>query len=208
MQKNRIAYIIFCLACFSISVKTYSQTTEDTASSSATGVRGYSFVAYISGGIGYYATNPGTPVSVTTKTSKLGAVATLRILWHPDHLLRIGIETGYMTFYSYTIKDSAGNTGKSTLSGVPILLVVSMPITHRLNAFFGTGFYNLTTSLNYAGKVDSHKLSVGWMLAASYIQPVNKRLGIGTEIKWMDAAQTVDGSIVAQLQLVWKFVTW
>lgn len=205
MRSNRIIHItILFLVCFLISVKDYAQ--SDSFPVTRRGQ--YAFVAYISGGFGYYVSPAGVPVSVTTQTNKLGFCGSIRILWHPDHLLRVGLESGHMMFYSYTIKDSTGNTGKNALTGVPLLLVASMPITKRLNAFFGTGFYNLTTKLDYAGKTDTHKLSVGWMLAASYIQPLSKDLGLGMELKFMDAAQTVDASLVAQLQLVWKFLKW
>lgn len=173
------------------------------------GQRGqYAFVAYIGGGMGYYATPAGTPTAVNPTTSKWGFNSTVRVLWHPDHLLRVGLESGHMTFYSYTFTDSIGTRGKNAVTGVPLLLVASMPVTSRLNVFFGTGFYNLTTKLDYAGKTTAHKLSVGWMLATSYIQPVSKDLGIGLEVKWADAAQTVDASIIGQLQLVWKFIKW
>ncbi len=173
-----------------------------------TGRGEYALVAYISGGMGYYTENAGTPLNVKAVTTKRGFVGSLRVLWHPDHLLRVGLETGHMTFYSYTFVDSTGNKGKTALTAIPMLLVASMPITARLNAFFGTGFYNVTSNLDYAGKTSSNKLSVGWMLAASYVHPISKDLGLGAELKWMDAAQTADASLVGQLQLVWKFKKW
>ncbi|MCW3087949.1 MAG: hypothetical protein JWQ78_1335 [Sediminibacterium sp.] len=167
----------------------------------------YALVAYIGGGMGYYATNAGAP-SFANTVNRWGHAATIRILWHPDHLLRVGFETGHMTFYSYKLKDSAGNTGRTELTGVPLLLVTSMPVTKRLNIFFGTGFTSVSTNLDYKGHTNSSKLSVSWMLAASYIQPLSEKLGIGTELKWMDAAETADASVVAQIQLVWKFLKW
>lgn len=206
MQANRLIHIItLCAAIFLVGSKSYSQPD----SSSPARSRGeYALVAYMGGGMGYYAVNAATPAFVTSKTNKLGSIFSLRILWHPDHLIRIGIETGHMNFYSYTLKDSVGNTGKNSISGVPILLVASMPVTKYWNLFAGAGYYNLTTKLNYLGKNDSHKLSVGWMMAASYIHPLSERLGLATELKWMDANETVDASICLQLQLVWKFLTW
>ena len=206
MPNNRSVYIIsLCVVFFAVSIRSHAQTEKGAPES-----RGeYAMVAYISGGLGYYATKAGTPVAVTAKTSKLGPASTIRILWHPDHLLRVGFETGYMTFYSYTIKDSTGKSGKSSLTGIPLLIVASMPVTARLNAFFGTGFFSMSTNLDYAGqKTAAHKFGVGWMLAASYVHPLNKRMGLGTELKWMDAAETGDASVCVQLQLVWKFLTW
>jgi hypothetical protein len=183
--------------------KTYAQ--GDTV---YTGRGQYALVAYIGGGMGFYTENAGTPVNVKAITTRRGFVGSIRVLWHPDHLLRVGLETGHMTFYSYTFADSIGTKGKTALTAIPLLLVASMPVTARLNAFFGTGFYNVTSNLNYAGKASASKLSVGWMLAASYVHPITKDLGLGAELKWMDAAQTSDASIVGQLQLVWKFMKW
>ena len=206
MQNNRLIHIIaLYLAFLSVSSKSYGQ--ADT-SSPVSGRGKYALVAYMGGGIGYYAVNAATPASVTAKTNRLGFVGSIRILWHPDHLVRIGFETGHMNFYSYTFRDSVGNTGKTSVSGVPLLLVASMPLTKRWNVFAGAGFYNLTTKLDYFGKNDSHKLSVGWMMAASYIYPLSEKLGLATELKWMDANETVDASICLQLQLVWKLFTW
>lgn len=204
MRDNKIIYsILFCLIFFSISLKSDGQSEK----TSAEGRGEYALVAYISGGIGYYATHAGTS-PFATNLNKWGPAATIRILWHPDHLLRVGFETGHTTFYSYQLKDSVGNTGKTTLTGIPLLLVTSMPVTKRLHVYFGTGFTNVSTNLNYKGKTSSNKLSVSWMLAASYIHPISKNLGIGTEVKWLDAAETADASASVQLQLVYKFLKW
>ena len=201
MRSSRSIFIFFAVTLLFTATAAHAQ--------ESTGQRGqYAFVAYLGGGMGYYATHAGTPTAVNPTTNKWGFNGTIRVLWHPDHLLRVGLETGHMTFYSYKFSDSAGVQGKTSVTGVPLLLVASMPVTSRLNVFFGTGFYNLTTNLDYRGKTTANKLSVGWMLATSYIQPVSKDLGIGLELKWADAAQTVDASIVGQLQLVWKFLKW
>jgi hypothetical protein len=205
MYGNKIIHIIVLCSCsFLMNMKIYAQ--EQTPAPS-TGRGQYALVVYVGGGMGYYAHPAGAP-SFANSINRWGTAGSVRVLWHPDHLLRVGFETGLMTFYSYKLKDSAGNTGQNILTGVPLLLVASMPITSRLNAFFGTGFADMTTNLAYKGSASSHKLSVAWMLAVSYIQPLSKNLGLGTEIKWMDAAETVDASVVAQIQLVWKFLKW
>ncbi|HET7898813.1 MAG TPA: hypothetical protein VFL47_14110, partial [Flavisolibacter sp.] len=72
----------------------------------------------------------------------------------------------------------------------------------------GSGVYFLTTNLDYRGKTTSNKLSIGWMAAASYIFPLSEKLGLGTEAKWMNAAETSNGILSLQLQLVWKFLNW
>jgi hypothetical protein len=129
-------------------------------------------------------------------------------MWHPDHLLKVGLETGHMTFYSYTFKDSSGVSGKAKLYAIPVLIEWTMAVTKRLNLFAGSGVYFLRTNLDYQGRTVSPKLSIGWMAAGSYIHPLSSTVGLGTEVKWMDAAETNNGIVSLQLQLVWKFLKW
>jgi hypothetical protein len=129
-------------------------------------------------------------------------------MWHPDHLVKVGLETGRMTFLNYTARDSVGNIAKVQTNAVPLLVEWTMALSKRFNLFAGSGVYFLTTNLDYAGKATSKKLSIGWMAAASYIHPLSKNVGLGTELKWMDAAESTDGAFCFQVQLVWKFLRW
>lgn len=83
-----------------------------------------------------------------------------------------------------------------------------MSLKKHFNIFAGSGLYFLNTKLDYEGKVSSKKVSVGWMAAASYIIPLGTQTGLGTEVKWLYAAETSNGSVCAQLQLVWRFLRW
>lgn len=168
----------------------------------------YALVAYISGGAGYYPGYAGALSYLKPNISNVNPVSTFRVMWHPDHLVKLGLETGYLTFLSYTLRDSAGNTGKVQLNAVPLLIEWSMSVTRRWNLFAGSGVYFTSTQLNYAGNATSNKLSLGWMAAASYIIPLSENVGLGTELKWLDAAESRDGTISLQLQLVWKFLRW
>ena len=129
-------------------------------------------------------------------------------MWHPDHLLKVGLETGHMTFYSYKFKDSAGVSGTTKLQAIPVLIEWTMAVTKRLNLFMGSGVYFLRTNLDYQGRTVSPKLSIGWMAAGSYIHPLSTNVGLGAEVKWMKAAETTNGIVSLQLQLVWKFLKW
>lgn len=182
---------------------------QDSLFSSQPQKRGeYGWVVYVSGGGGYYASNRGTPNYLNREVSNLSHVSNIRIMWHPDHLLKVGLETGHMTFYSYTFKDSAGISGKAKVYAIPVLIEWSMAVTKRLNLFAGSGVYFLRTNLDYRGRTVSPKLSIGWMAAGSYIHPLSSSVGLGTEVKWMRAAETNNGLISAQVQFVWKFLRW
>lgn len=185
-----------------------AQDEEELFTSRPTGRGQYSLVAYIGGGMSYYLAQKVGQDYLQPVPQKLNPVGTLRILWHPDHLLKAGLETGYVTFYKYDLKDSAGRAGKIALNATPLLLEWSMSLKNRFNIFAGSGLYFLNTKLNYQGKVTSNKLAVGWMAAASYILPLGTQTGLGTEVKWLYAAETGNGSLCAQLQLVWRFLRW
>jgi hypothetical protein len=168
----------------------------------------YSFVVYVSGGLGHYPAYSKDLAYLDPTIQNVNPVSTIRIMWHPDHLVKVGLETGYMTFLNYTLKDSAGQRGKVVLNATPLLVEWTMALTKRFNVFAGSGVYFLTTNLDYKGKTRSKKISVGWMAAASYIQPLSKNMGLGAEVKWLDAAESRDGTICLQLQWVWRFLQW
>ena len=163
-------------------------------------------VIYISGGAGYYPSYKGALSYLQPRMNNINPVSSIRLMWHPDHLLKVGLETGYITFLSYSIEDTAGNKGKVALHAIPVLLEWSMAITRRINIFAGSGVYFTRTKLDYGGVSASGKISVGWMAAASYILPVSKNMGLGVEVKWLDAAESRDGSVCLQLQWVWRFL--
>jgi len=199
-------HLRYFIVCLFFSVSSFAQ--EDEFSSQPQKRGEYGWVVYVSGGAGYYVSNSGRPNYLNAKVSNLSHVSNIRIMWHPDHLLKVGLETGHMTFYSYTFKDSAGVSGKTKLYAIPVLIEWTMAVTKRLNLFAGSGVYFLRTNLDYRGRTVSPKLSIGWMAAGSYIHPLSSTVGLGTEIKWMDAAETNNGIVSLQLQLVWKFLKW
>jgi len=168
----------------------------------------YAFILYIGGGMSSYIGSIGSPgLASNTSVGRIQPAGTVRIMWHPDHLLRFGIETGYVNFYSYTVQN--GNTsGKVSLTGIPVLLVWSMALTKRLNIFAGVGSYFLATNLNYKGSVTSKTIGLGINASVNYVQPITTKLGIAAELKWIDATQTKDYAVSAQLMLVWKFFEW
>jgi hypothetical protein len=129
-------------------------------------------------------------------------------MWKPDHRLKVGLESGFMTFYRYTLVDENGNKGTVELNGVPVLLEFSVALTKRWNLFAGPGVYFLSTDLDYQGKSVSRKMTTGWMGGIAYVQPITKDLGLGAEAKWLYASETVKGSLALQAQLVWRFFRW
>lgn len=167
----------------------------------------YALVVYAGGGWSAYASTPGVPDFIESETTKGGISGSLRVMWHPDHLLRLGLETGMVPFYSYTIKDN-NYTGEMHLSAIPIMLEWSMPVAKKFNVFLGYGIFILNSKLDYAGVTNSSTNSLGFTLAANYIHPLSDNLGIAGEVKWMNATETKNKVFNVQVQLVWKFYKW
>ena len=167
----------------------------------------FALVAYFGGGMSFYSSTPGSPAVIDAVITRNLPIGTLRILWHPDHRLRVGIESGYTTFYSYDLSGTSGR-GKLELNVIPMLLEFSMTVYKNFHVYGGAGTYLLISHLDFAGEVNSKFFSNGWMVGASYVQPINDRLGAAAEVKWLNAAETRDASICLQAQLVWKFYKW
>ena len=181
-----------------------AQQTGDSLHSGKKGL--YSLNVFVGGGVSFYVADAGTAADLQSQVSKTHPIGTLRIMWYPDHLLRVGLETGITNLYSYNIQDSL--SGSISEQAVPLLLVFSMPITKRINLFAGLGGYFITSKLDFEGKTQSGTYSLGWMAAGSYEYPINDKLGLAGEMKLLNAFETKDISLSFQIQLRWKIMEW
>ena len=178
----------------------------------------YNLVVTAGGGLSYYSTHLGIPDALeNTRLSRFGVPASIRVMWHPDHRLRLGLETGWTTMYSYR-GQIAGDPARVYVSMVPVLAVFSMPLawlsgtdrslTRRLSLTAGTGFYLNYSRLDYLGTVLAQTTSLGWMAAGSYTYPVSRRLRVSGELKWYDAVAVENAAFTAELQVVWRAFSW
>lgn len=167
----------------------------------------YAIVLYATGGISLFPSVAGTPDHLETHVAYWGPSGTVRLMWFPDHRLRVGLESGWTTVYSYTI-DGPGPTGRVALTAVPLLLMWSMPLTDRFSVFVGLGTYRLTSTLEYLGTTEASTFSLGYAAALSYVWPLNGKIGLDTELKWYYAAETRHTVLAAQVGVVWKLYRW
>lgn len=178
----------------------------------------YSVVLSVGGGLSYYATHLGVPAALSnTQLSRFGVPLTIRALWVPDHRLRLGLESGWTTMYSY--RGRVNNTeGRVYVSAIPTLAIFQMPlawlsgnersIARRLSVTGGTGIYIVHSRLDYENTVQTSTISLGWMAAASYTQPLGPRFRVSGELKWYDAVASENAAFAAQLQLNYRLVRW
>ncbi|WP_420151449.1 hypothetical protein [Spirosoma sp.] len=211
----------FCLMVLSGWIATASawSTANAQAADSVSTPRGpYTIVVTAGSGLSYYSTHLGVPAALEqAHVSRFGVPATLRVMWHPDHRLRIGVETGWTTMYSYRGQVS-GEPAHVYVSLVPVLLVFSMPmawlsgtersIARRMALTVGTGVYVNHSRLDYLGTVLTNSNSLGWMAAGSYTQPIGRRFRVAGELKWYDAVAAENAAFTAEIQLVWRPFSW
>jgi len=166
------------------------------------------FALYLTGGAGAtrYVAAINTPAGIRASVHAGGAAFTFRAMWYPDHLLRIGVETGWARFFSYTLHGAAD--GNLYTSAAPLLLVFSMPVTDRLNAYVGGGGYFVSSKLDFEGVVRETEFSEGYMIGVSYHVPLTATLGLAAELKWYNASQFEDGTFTAQAMIVWRCLSW
>lgn len=167
-----------------------------------------SFVLQAGGGMSYY-TGDVNLRSVATPGSlnKWSPAGTVRVMWYPRYRLRLGIESGFTNFYRYKVNDPDGE-GKVVLQAIPVMIVWNMQLLPRFNIYAGFGSFFLSTHLDYRGKVVSGDAVLGSNLAMSYTLPINNRVGIAAEAKFMNAFETKDAALTLQLHFVWKVFQW
>ena len=88
----------------------------------------YAVVLTAGTGLSYYATHLRVPATLEqTQVNRFGVPVSFRAMWYPDHRLRVGLESGWITMYNYR-GQVAGEPAHENVSVVPILVVFSMPL--------------------------------------------------------------------------------
>lgn len=177
----------------------------------AAGTPDADFAVVFEAGAGYALYLP--PNETPVRIDRSGYAFSGRLMWHPDHRLRVGLESGWTTFYAYDLTDVETSFGVTdaelSLTAVPLLVVFSMPVWEGLELHAGTGGYLVHShAVSFGHAVDVTAFSQGWMAAASYA--MGNWLGVswGTELKWYGATQFGDAVGMLQLRAGVPLLRW
>ena len=173
----------------------------------STDVRVRKLVLSLGGGSSYFLGEAGVPGHLNTVPQRFGPALTARLMWHPEHLIRVGVESGWVHFYGYSMEGN-GIKGSADLSAIPLLLQWSMRIGPRLQVFAGWGTYRLHSTLELLGRTRSASFSQGYAAAISYSLPLSDRFDAAIEAKWMNAFVTQHHLLAVQCRIDWKFLEW
>jgi hypothetical protein len=114
----------------------------------------------------------------------LGYSATARIMWHPDHLLAVGLYTGYEEIVAeeYQIANSlAFGKVSGALRRIPFMIDESMQ-QHGFELGVALGGYLLETTLKDEGTTRSSHFELGVVGHAGYHWQITHNLLLGTEL--------------------------
>ncbi len=187
--------IIILTACLS---QSYSQTDDSE----------YAVTAYINAGYSRFISELDFK-----DLNKNGFSGTIRLMWEPEHLLSIGIESGYLQLYDIstqlTIQDTITFNGSSELTAVPIITVFSMELFEKFKISVGSGIFLLTSKVDALGNpVNSNQVSTGVLGSASYYYPLSHTISLGGEVKYYLINKIEDGDLTLQFSLQYRFLTY
>lgn len=193
MKLNKILISLFLLSSIS-----FTQSKDST----------YSLTAEIGAGYSRYFTT--MDYSDLNKNGFSGAV---RVMWNPEHLLSIGLETGYQYLYSINISNYETEFGTTQYSAsmytIPIFAIFSMKVTPNIRINAGTGMYLLYNSGELFGdKLQSNQLSIGARMGVSYTYPINNSVSVGGELLYSYFSKIQDQTLALQLLFVYKFLEY
>jgi len=134
-------------------------------------------------------------------------------MWQPEHLLRIGLESGYNSLYTYeenNIESDFGQTNaKSSLNSIPIFFVIGMQIfpSFEISAGFGPSFIH--TSFDAFGlQTKSTQMSTSYYVATRYDYPLNEELSLGGELRWYQIQKIEDNTLSLQITIGYHLFSW
>lgn len=136
-----------------------------------------------------------------------------KIMWQPEHRLRIGIESGYYKLYSTTRVQTDNGSDKLTtdLSAIPVFFSFSMKTTKHLDVNFATGGalmnYSVIVNKSKKDKVTGQTFSMSNFAAGlTWYIPLGKRIELGTELKYLFIGKTNDNHLSAFLNFSYKII--
>jgi hypothetical protein len=142
-----------------------------------------------------------------------GFTGMLRLQWTPEHLLRVGLETGYHYVYGVETPSFTNEFGttdaKSALAVLPILIVLSMPIIDGLEIWGGAGAGFLSSTVEFFGETTVASSYSPYLYGAvSYMVPIAANWQAGGEVRYVYLDRYLDHNISLQLMVSWKFHTY
>jgi hypothetical protein len=143
--------------------------------------------------------------------NKNGFSGLVKVMWNPEHLLSIGLETGYQYLYSIDISNYDTEFGttefKASMYAVPVFIVFAMKVAPNVKLTAGTGMHLLYNSGEIFGdKIQSNQISIGAHAGVAYTYPINNSMSIGGELIYSYISKLQDQTVALQFVFVYDFL--
>lgn len=143
--------------------------------------------------------------------NKNGFSGLVKVMWNPEHLLSIGLETGYQYLYSIDISNYDTEFGttqfKASMYAVPVFIVFAMKVAPNVKLTAGTGMHLLYNSGEIFGdKIESNQISIGVHTGVAYTYPINNSMSIGGELVYSYISKLQDQTIALQFIFAYDFL--
>ena len=142
--------------------------------------------------------------------NKNGFSGTLKIMWNPEHLLSIGLETGYQYLYFIDVGNYNTEFGTTEFSAsmytIPVIIVFAMKVTPDIKLIGGSGMYLLYNSGSLFGiPLESNQISVGAHAGISYTYPISNSIALGGELAYSYLSKIQDSAVELKFLFVYDF---
>ena len=123
-----------------------------------------------------------------------------RFFWEPEHLLSLGLETGYFRLFKVEKKISSESTSTATMDIVPLFLLVRMRVVNYFYVTVGMGLAMMINKVSLDRNINSTFFSLSnFKFGASYLHPVGKNFFAGVELGTDNIGKTNDWTFSAQV---------
>lgn len=145
--------------------------------------------------------------------NKNSSNAIIRFMWKPEHLLSVGLETGFGVFYTTSQENVDTEYGvtdiETTLFTVPIFIVYSMEIFENFDLSVGMGPQILFSKVDsHNNKVTSTQISSGYMFSGYYMYPLSSGTSLGGGFRWNYVQKIHDGSLFLQIMFKYNLIEY
>ncbi len=135
------------------------------------------------------------------------AGVSLKFFWEPEHLLSLGLETGYYKLFVAKGQLTDNTTGQVDRSVIPLLLLIRMRIIQNVHLGVGTGIALINNkTVGGKQKVITETISLSnFEFSGTYIYPLSKHWLVGGEVKLFHFGNTEDTMYSIQATFAWRF---
>ena len=173
----------------------------------------YTLTAFIGGGYTRNFSGFERIPGVDLKPGRDGMSGFVRVMWTPEHLLSVGLETGFARVYSLNaeaVQTPFGATDfSSVLNVIPFSLTFSMHLTRRLEGYIGSTSYLLYSyTQSFGSNTYGTMLSIGFSAALSYMWTLDEDWSAGCELKWYHIEKSKDDNAMIEVVISYRLVQW